>query len=292
MKREEQQLADIPDFLSFDLMLKATPSSEGGKRFIYLEASNEAVDYEGEKVLAKALNESSDYFLKFGNIDIDHFTVLGPKLGLPDYMSYEIGRPVAVSVKGETTMVKAELYQGSGPLAAHANMVWESMTQLNPPARWYPSVGGAILAKSIQIDPDTKNKMAVIEKVRWSNIALSRTPANLNVPVASAMPMATFAKSLNHFVFKALEASNYQTDVASLTGGGAIGMQSLDTGKPDSYYQFRDMMADAIQCATVCCTSEGLMACAMEKFNLTSSEASEWVSRFLGDINTNLIRSY
>jgi hypothetical protein len=288
MKRDEQLLADIPDFLSFDMMLKATPSDEGGKRFIYFEASNEGVDQQGERVLAKALAESTDFFLKFGNIDIDHYTILGPKIGMKDAMSYEVGRPVAVDVKGEKTFVKAELYQGSGPLAEQANMVWESMTQLNPPARWYPSVGGAVLAKSIQIDPDTKNKVAVIDRVRWSNVGLSRTPVNQHLPCATATPVGTFAKSLNGFVVKALEAS-YSTDVASLSGGGAFGMQSLDTGTPYSYHDFRERLSDALQKSLVQSqTEDGMTAYAVNEFNLSPETAADWVNRFLGDLKSNL----
>lgn len=150
---DEQLLADIPDFFSVETMLKATPSEEGGERYIYFEASNEGVDQQGERVLAKALDESAQHFLKFGNIDIDHYTILGPRMGLANHMSYEVGRPVDVTIRGERTFVKAQLYKGSGDLARNANMVWESMTQLNPPARWYPSVGGSVLAKSVQLDP-------------------------------------------------------------------------------------------------------------------------------------------
>lgn len=288
MNRDEQLLADVPEFLSFDLMLKATPSAEGGRRFIYFEASNEGVDQQGERVLAKALADSSDFFLKFGNIDIDHYTILGPKLGMQDAMKYEIGRPVDVAIKGEKTFVKAELYQGKGPLADQANMVWESMTALNPPARWYPSVGGAVLAKSMQIDPDSKNKVAVIDKVRWSNVGLSRTPVNQHLPCATAMPIGTFAKSLNGFVVKALEAS-YSTDVATLTGGGALGTQSLDTGAPYSYHDFRERMADAISRQLVVSqTVDGLILYAVNDLHLPQYAAEEWVSRFLGDLQSNL----
>lgn len=288
MKRDEQLLADIPDFLSFDLMLKATPSAEGGRRFIYFEASNEGVDQQGERVLAKALGDSSDFFLKFGNIDIDHYTILGPKLGMKDAMTYEIGRPVAVDIKGEKTFVKAELYQGEGPLAEQANMVWESMTSLNPPARWYPSVGGAVLAKSMQIDPETHNKVAVIDKVRWSNVGLSRTPVNQHLPCATAAPIGTFAKSLNGFIVKALEAS-YSTDVSTLTGGGALGMQSLDTGSPYSYHDFRERMADALSQSLVGSQTEhGLIAYAVSHFSMPPEAAAEWVSRFLGDLKSSL----
>ena len=288
MKPDEQLLADIPDFLSFDLMLKATPSAEGGRRFIYFEASNEGVDQQGERVLARALSDSTDFFLKFGNIDIDHYTILGPKLGMANAMNYEIGRPVAVDIKGEKTFVKAELYQGDGPLAEQANMVWESMVGLNPPARWYPSVGGAVLAKSMQIDPETKNKVAVIDKVRWSNVGLSRTPVNQHLPCATAAPIGTFAKSLNGFIVKAIEAS-YSTDVASNIGGAALGMQSLDMGTPHSYHNFREQMAGALNSQLVGSqTADGLIAYAVNNLRLPRFAAEEWVNRFLGDLQLHL----
>lgn len=288
MNRDEQQLAAIPEHLSFDLMLKATPSAEGGKRFIYFEASNEGVDQQGERVLAKALAESADFFLKFGNIDIDHYTILGPKLGMANAMNYEIGRPVDVSIRGEKTFVKAELYQGNVPLAEQANMVWESMTGLNPPARWYPSVGGAVLAKSMQINPENGDKVAVIDKVRWSNVGMSRTPVNQHLPSATAVPIGTFAKSLNGFVMKALEAS-YSTDAASISGGGAFGTQSLDTGKPHSYYDFRERLSGDLDHQLVKSqTEDGMIAHSVNTFNLSPDEAAEWVSRFLGDLKSIL----
>lgn len=286
MNRDEQQLAAIPDHISFDLMLKATPSNEGGRRFIYFEASNEGVDQQGERVLAKALEQSADFFLKFGNIDIDHYTIIGPKMGMQNAMSYEIGRPVDVKIDGERTFVKAELYQGKGPLAEQANMVWESMTALNPPARWYPSVGGAVLAKSMQIDPETKSKVAVIDKVRWSNVGLSRTPVNQHLPCAQSMPMGTFAKSLNGFVVKALEAG-YSSDSAMMTGGEAMRIQSLD-GVPYSYFDFRDKMSEALMKGRVRQTEDGMTIHAIKEFKLPLDMAAEWVSRFLGDIQMSL----
>lgn len=289
MNFDEQLLAGTPDFFSINTLLKATPHQEGGDRFIYFEASNEGVDQQNEKVLAKALEDSASHFLKFGNIDIDHYTLIGARAGIPNPMSYEIGRPVDVRVEGDKTFVKAQLYSGDTELAANANMVWESMTALNPPARWYPSVGGAVLAKSIEIDPATKNKVAVVKRVRWTNVGLSRTPVNQHLPEASAMPVATFAKSLNGFVIaKALEAS-YATDAAMKTGGAALGMQSLDTGAPHSYFDFRERMAAALKSGKVQKqTMEGLIDYASKQFSLQPDEAAEWVDRFLSDLKSSL----
>lgn len=289
MNFDEQLLAGTPDFFSINTLLKATPHQEGGDRFIYFEASNEGVDQQNEKVLAKALEDSASHFLKFGNIDIDHYTLIGARAGIPNPMSYEIGRPVDVRIEGDKTFVKAQLYSGNTELAANANMVWESMTALNPPARWYPSVGGAVLAKSVEIDPATKNKVAVVKRVRWTNVGLSRTPVNQHLPEASALPVATFAKSLQGFVIaKALEAS-YATDAAMKTGGAALGMQSLDTGAPHSYFDFRERMAAALKSGKVQKqTMEGLIDYASKQFSLQPDEAAEWVDRFLSDLKSSL----
>ena len=63
-----------PSFLTITDCLKAMPAMEGGRRFIFMEASNQARDYQGEIVLAKALAESADYYRQFGNLDLDHIT--------------------------------------------------------------------------------------------------------------------------------------------------------------------------------------------------------------------------
>lgn len=288
MQYDEQLLADIPDVFSVTTLLKATPKEEGGERFIYFEASNEGVDLQGERVLAKALEESAEYFLKFGNIDIDHYTLLGPKAGVPNYMSYEIGRPVDVAVRGERTFVKAQLYSGDTALAANANMVWESMTKVNPPARWYPSVGGSVLAKSAAIDPESKQKVGLITKVRWNNIALSRTPVNPHLPAAQSAPVAVFAKSLNGFVMSKSLSAGYGSDMATLTGGSALRVQSLD-GVVQSYFDFKEKLSAAMNSRAVdSLTSDGMIAYSVKKFGLQPDEATEWVSRFLGDLKTSL----
>ncbi len=293
--KEEPRNSATPDFLSIETMLKARPAEESGERFIYLEASREGADQQNEYVLAKALEDSADHFLKFGNIDIDHKSMpaVARAYGIEDPESWEIGVPEEVRIDGSTTLVKARLFQGNTPLAARANMVWDSMTKLSPAARWYASVGGATLAKSAAIDPETKSKVNLITKVRWSNLAISRQPVNQHVSAASTVPFGALAKCWTPDGFdmtKALEAS-YATDAAGKTGGGALGMQSLDTGsqQPKSYFQFRDKLADAVLKGTVKDQSmHGLMQYASEEFSLAPDEAAEWVDRFLSDLKSSL----
>lgn len=234
----------MSDHVSFDLLLKATPSEEGGERFIYFEASNEGIDQQGERVLAKALADSAAIFKAHGNIDLDHLSLL--RKGTTEGVESEIGFPVDAVINDKRTFVKAQLYKGESRLAKNANMVWESLTAISPPARWYPSVGGSVLERGKEFDPLTKAEVTVVKRVRWVNVALSRTPVNQNLGTVSATPVGTFCKSLNSFVLsKGLEAG-YGTDSASLTGGGALRKQSLDH-TPANYFDFCEHTSRAIR---------------------------------------------
>lgn len=287
LSADERGLLDaVPAYLSISQMLKATPVTEGGERFIYLEASNESLDQQGEVVLAKALADSAAYYLRFGNLDIDHYTQIGARAGIPNYELFEIGRPVDVAVRDGSTFVKGQIYSGTGPAADRANAFWSSLTELNPPARWYPSVGGSVIGKSVVIDPATKGKKAVINKVRWTNIGFSKTPVNPNLATVSTVPFGALAKSLcaEGFDFaKAVEAG-YGTDSAALAGGGALRKQSLEPGLL-SYWDFRDGLADLIREGKV---SGGKPAewvkVAQERFGMSPDVAAASVERFLGDL--------
>jgi hypothetical protein len=293
LSAEDRGLLDaVPSYLSITQMLKASPVVEGVDRFIYLEASNESLDQQNEIVLAKALEDSAAYYLKFGNLDIDHFTQIGAKAGIPNYELFEIGRPVDVAVRDGTTFVKGQIYSGSGPAAERANSFWSSLTELNPPARWYPSVGGSVIAKSVIIDPETKAKRAVINKVRWSNIGFSKMPVNANLATVSTLPFGALAKSLcaEGFDFmKAIEAG-YGTDSAALSGGGALRKQSLESNLL-SYWDFRDHLAEAIRKKRVSGAKPAeLVNFARKQFGMPADTAAASVERFLSDLQRGLKR--
>jgi hypothetical protein len=286
-ERDERMLAAVPDLVCLDfagLVMKATAREEGGDRFIYIVASDETTDAQGERILCKALEASADVFLRYGSLDIDHIVLMGARSGVPDYMEYEIGRPVDVRFEGTRTFVKAQLYKGESRLARNANMVWDSITALHPPARWYPSVGGSSGPKTIEVDPVTKARVPVIKSVRWTNLALSRTPVNQSVPVASAVPVGAFAKAFGGWAFgKSLEAG-YGTDVAALTGGAALRGQSLDH-KVQSYWDFSERIAGDLR-KGACGQSEAAMSDhAARTYGLGHAQAVAWCSRFLADLH-------
>ncbi|WP_147432494.1 hypothetical protein [Pararobbsia silviterrae] len=280
-------LSTLPDFLSVSQMLKATPATEGDARFVYLEASNQTRDLQGEVLLAKALEESASYYLKFGNLDLEHFTQIGAKQGIPMYESYEIGKPVDVRVDGTRTFVKGQIYTGTGPAAEKANLFWSSLTQIDPPKDWYPSVGGGVLGKSIAIDPETQQPYPVITKVRWSNVGFSRTPVNPDLETVSTMPIGVLTKcwgAAGIDLRKSLTAG-YSTDSASMTGGEALRIQSLQGGKSKSYRDFRDELAGAFMKGEIAaCDKTSLVREAGARFGLSDADAALYVGRFLDDL--------
>lgn len=276
------------EYLSFPDMLKATPSVEGDNRYIYLEASNEARDFQNERVMAKALAESADYFKRYGNLDIQHWSMIGLSKGDPDYHLHEIGRPEEVKVDGARTFVKGVIFQGDTKVAESANQFWDSITKLRPAQRWYPSVAGKIQGAEIDINPETKQKRRTITKVIWANVGFSRTPVNPKVPEVSTVPFGVLAKCWGGAgldLTKALEAG-YGTDSATLTGGGALRTQSLDH-TPQSYWDFRERMARDIRSGHAGQSSADFLAHA-RTYGLDADESGEWVERLMGDIRDEL----
>lgn len=299
MQNDDQLLAGIPEFLSIGSMLKATPQMDGGQRIVYFEASNEGLDQQGEVIAAKALAESAEYFKRYGNIDIDHYTLLGKpnaeqgRMGIPGCELYEIGRPIDVRQKNGTTFVKAEIYSGYGPAAQRANDFWSSVTEVNPPQRWYPSVGGSIdkSGNKIVVDAKTGLRKALITKVRWTNIGVSKTPVNQHVGTCATIPMGAFAKSwaADGLDFaKALEAG-YGTDSATLAGGGAMRAQSLDH-TIQSYFDFRNKLAERMRTGGTGKNpgARELVEHAAKQFSIAPDKAAEWVERFMRDLKNGL----
>lgn len=286
-------------FFSVPGLLKAAPAVEGSRRFIYLEASNEAPDVQGEIVLAKALEDSSDYFLRYGNLDLDHFTLVGAQKGIPDYSLYEIGLPVEVGVHGGRTFVKGEVYSGSGPAADKANMFWSSLTDLVPPQRWYPSVGGKVVSRG----PDRSHNgrsVAVVSKVRWFNVGFSKTPVNTAVGTVQTVPLDVFAKSLTCDgldLCKAGLEAGYGTDSALLTGGAALRQQMV---LPVSYSIYRNRLLRDLESRSASSKvlalarrghpkAGGRLAKSVSRYfashlGLAQSESSAWGEQFVADL--------
>ena len=206
---------------------KARAATEGDDRFLYCEPSSGQWDLQGERTLAKALVDSAEYFLKFGAIDIGHFSMPHPKLrriareyGFDQPDLAKVGIPLEVRQNGEgQVVVKAQLYRGDTKAAEQANLLWE---QLLVGGRYYPSIGGTPLAKSCL----RGNTQCTITAARWSNIGLWQEPVDVMVKAVSIMPMSAFAKAL---------IAGGGTDVATLDGGATLRRESL--GDDPAYWR-------------------------------------------------------
>lgn len=287
---DDQLLATIPDFVSFETLMKATPMQEGDKRIIYIEASKESRDQQGEIVLAKALKESEAVFRKFGEIDLDHKSMpsIAARYGISDPDNWVIGQPLDVSFTNNSTLVKAQLRTGNSPLAERANLVWEGMTKVYPPDRYYASVGGQVTGREVRFDPVTKSKVPVITGTRWNNLALTKNPVHGDLAQVGLSPVGTFAKSLDGFVLKTLTAG-YGTDSANLTGGESMRKQSLQ-GAPVNYFDFRNKLAEHLRSGQVGKNpgAREIVQHCSKIFGLSPGDASEYVERFYRDLKTGL----
>lgn len=295
--RNQALMDTLPSHISISQMLKAMPATEGGERFVYIEASNESRDYQNEVILAKALADSADYFLKYGNLDLDHYTQIGKPNpaknwpGIPNFESFEIGRPIEARVDGKRTFVKGHIVSGTGVAAEKANLFWSSLTEVNPPQVWYPSVGGAVLEKDTAIDASTGATYPVIKKVRWSNIGFSKTPVNPDVPEVSTIPIGVLAKSWGAFgldLRKSLTAG-YGSDSAHLSGGDALRGAGPARGGVMSYWDFRDQFANLMHSGGMAIGDiANLVKEAGARFQLTKADAAEYVERFMDDLKRGL----
>jgi hypothetical protein len=275
------------------LMLKASmaPVEDAGHRYVYLEASNEARDVQGERVMAKALQDSAEYYSRYGNLDIQHRSIIGLANGDPDYALHEIGRPVEVKADGRSTFVKGEIFRGEGRVAESANMFWDSITKLKPAMRWYPSVAGKILDADEVFEKGIAGPVRRIKRVRWNNIGFSRTPVNVAVPTVSTVPFGVLAKCWGVDgidMVKALEAG-YGTDSAALAGGGALRTQSLDH-KVQSYWDFRERMSADLLGKKVGQRASDMISHATAHYGLNAAESGEMTERFLADLKDGLNR--
>lgn len=282
---DPQPLCSIP------LCMKAIPRMEGTQRVIFIEPSTEATDLEGERVLREALIESKDYFLSRGNLDIEHHTLRSPSPGIPNPRIYEIGRPVEVRFDTQRTYVKGLIYKGAGEMAQQANQFWESITELDPPMRFFPSVGGHVRESGKILVNGGTEKVTAIKRVLWSNVALSREPVNESVPPISVLPIGAFAKSWvgtgSHLhyttVGKALTAG-YGSDVADLHGGAALRTQSLD---PHLHtYQAHTQLIHDMEIGNVRISGDRLVPADLlehliEHMGLSHRDASDVLRKFL-----------
>jgi hypothetical protein len=171
---------------------------ENGKWIVYLEASTESKDQEGEKTIMKALEEEAPNYLHKGVVSWDHQHRANNDPGAI------IGEPLDVSFSSSRkTLLKAFLYQKN----KKAQDVWDNIQ--SGCTRFGASIGGYILRKS----------KGIISKVIWRDTAITDKPVNHDTfGKVQLMPFAEFAKAL---------MAGSGVDAASFSGGRALAGESL-----------------------------------------------------------------
>lgn len=185
-----------------DIVIKGV--EEDGKWIVYLQASNEMLDQDGEIIDMSALQKAKDYFLSHGVLSWDH------KHKATHDPKYIIGEPLEVQFTNtRETLVKGFLYKANDI----AQNVWKN---LQSGARLGASVGGGILQKSEN----------AIKEVIWDETAITHKPINDGtLGNVQMVPFAVFAKALT---------AGGGVDASTFTGGRALTHESLQGNPSDT----------------------------------------------------------
>lgn len=195
-------------------------AEENGKWIVYLQASNEMKDQDGETVDSDALKKAADYFMSHGVLSWDH------KHKVTHDPGFIIGEPLDVKFtpNGET-LVKGFLYKSNDI----AQKVWKNIQ--SGARRLGASIGGGILQKA----------ESTIKQVIWDETALTHKPVNDGtLGMVQVVPFAEFAKAL---------MAGSGVDAGSFTGGRALIGESLQGNTVDTLdmRDVRSMFSDLLK---------------------------------------------
>lgn len=193
-----------------------------GNPIVIIEASNDNLDYEGERVLQQALIDSQDYFKTNGVISYDHKHLLTGEMAKAydsDYNpeKYIIGKPLDVWLAPgkngiPTVKVKAVLSKSNAIAKEIISKLKDGLGTV------FASVGGRRVLKSNEFNPDTLESAPTIKRVDWDEVALTYKPVNQTLGPTILSPV--------EFV-KALSAGS-SVDPAAMSGGNTLQVQHLD----------------------------------------------------------------
>ncbi len=214
-------MIDSPFYSPFDnVIIKG--KEEDGKWIVYLEASNELKDQDGEIVDMKALEKAKEYYLSHGVISWDH------KHKQTNDPKYIIGEPLDIKFTADNrTVVKAMLYQHN----KIAQGLWDNIK--SGAKKLGSSIGGGILHKA-------KERLT---SIIWDEIAITHKPVNDGtLGSVQVVPFAQFAKAL---------MAGSGVDAGTFTGGRALIPESLQgnegmPGEPALVDMFNKLMVKVI----------------------------------------------
>jgi hypothetical protein len=189
--------------ISLPVIVKATPGDHH-RRLVEVEASNEVVDREGDVVLQKALLDAAPEFLRIGQLDIDHLSEIGDRIGIAKPLDWVVGVPREVKdLGGGRTSVVGELHKHVEGLSTKADDLWKSLTR-DPPDRWQASIFGWPTGRDSFFDarkgrcPEAPDATRfVIRSLDWKSLAFTKSPVNAALrESAHVMTMKAFLQSV------------------------------------------------------------------------------------------------
>lgn len=204
-------------FIRKSLVSDDWETDESGNPVVIIEASNDNLDYDEERVLQEALMNSKDYFLQNGVISYDHLHLPSPenKKIDPDWNQekYILGHPLdAWQEENGTIKVKAVLYP-------KVDLAGEIIKKLQSGAKTVrASVGGRRPIKEDRLDMKTLKQIPTIVSVLWDEVALTYKPVNQTLGHAVLSPKE-FVKSLT---------AGSTANPSEMTGGNALQFESLE----------------------------------------------------------------
>ncbi|MGF7108250.1 hypothetical protein [Treponema pedis] len=221
-------------YLQMELKKGSFTQNEEGDFIFDVEASNENLDLEQQRVLQEALLNSKDYFLTNGVISKDHLHQQivgdGENKRIIFNEEYVIGEPLKVYTEGGKTRVRGKLYKLNEHAQKFIKLLQEGSTRIKA------SVGG--IAPLVQKVKENGREVGKVVSVLWNDLALTISPVN---PTVGA---AYMVKSLNSLEFVKALSAGYGTDSAAFTGGRALVPEY--TGKKISEADIMDGLMRAI----------------------------------------------
>lgn len=209
----ENDIEKSPSNVYVPLLIKSIGEEDSDGNYIFeVEASNENLDLQNQRIQQNALLKSKEFFITNGVISDDHQHKRYDKDGnVISDKSKIIGEPISVRTEGTSTFVKGKLY---GSVAAAKDFI--KLLKAHS-SRVKASVGG-IMPKIIR-NPDGTETVTAF---RWNDLGLTCSPVNYTVG------SAVFAKSMSNLDFCKALSAGYGTDAATMTGGRALQGEDLE----------------------------------------------------------------
>lgn len=209
----EFDLENSPSNAYIPLLIKSIGDMDADGNYIFeVEASNENLDLQNQRIQQNALLKSKEFFLTNGVISDDHQHKRYDKDGnVISDKSKIIGEPISVRTDGTSTFVKGKLY-GDVPAAQDFIRLLKAHS-----SRVKASVGG-IMPTVIKNRDGTET----VTSFRWNDLALTCSPVNYTVG------SAVFAKAMSNLDFCKALTAGYGTDSATMTGGRALQNEDLE----------------------------------------------------------------